>query len=290
MRRGAFMLFLLLAALPAWGQDTEGQAQQPMTFKQLLSGSAAPLSMKLKDLNGDWRRMSVSGPSEISMGGLMGMLTSMFSGMGMGGGVYYTRGDTVAIGSETYIIAYSTKPRKFTAAEISASKPPPPEKLTPDTTLTLSLLNQRTIGSFTDIEPFDLNEEIGASATASDDSATTTSTSNLRQMDLALQMYAQDYDEVLPPMKDMASVKQLLMPYVKNEAVFTNPITNQPYQINTILSQHKLGHIPDPAAMVVFYEDSPASDNTRGVAFMDGHAKRISESQWPALRRESKIP
>src|SRR5579884_34938 len=281
MRRIAFFLILLAVALPAYGQDTEGQVQQPMTFKQLLSGTEPPLTMKLKDLNGDWRRMNVTGASEIGMGGYMAMLTSMVSEMGMGGGVYYTRGDTVTIGSETYIIAYSPKARKLDFSVLMhSSAPPAPEKLTPDTTLTLSLLNQRSIGSLTDIRPFDMNEEIGASTTAAEDSATATSLSNLKQIDLALLMYVQDYDEVLPPMKDPNSVKQRLRPYAKSETLFINPITHQPYQVNRILSSHKLKDISDPAAMVVFYEDSPAPDNTRGVAFMDGHARRIPESQW----------
>lgn len=289
MRRIAFFLVLLAFALPAFGQDTEGQVQQSMTFKQLLSGTAPPLAMQLKDLNGDWRRMSVSGAADIGMGGYMSMLTSMFSGMGVGG-VYYTRGDTVTIGSETYIIAYSPKTRKVDfAALMHASTPPAPEKLTPDTTLTLSLLNQRTIGSLTDIQPFDINEEIGASETVAADSATTTSLNNLKQITAGLLLYAQDYDEVLPPIKDPASVKQLIQPYLKNVADFTNPITHQLYQVNLILSAHKLKDIPDPAAMVLFYEDSPAPDNTRGVAFLDGHVKRIPETQWPALKRLSKI-
>jgi prepilin-type processing-associated H-X9-DG protein len=42
--------------------------------------------------------------------------------------------------------------------------------------------------------------------------------------------------------------------------------------------------------MVVIYEDSPAPDGTRGVAFLDGHAKRINESDWPAIKKASKIP
>src|SRR5579859_4901068 len=144
MRRIALFLMLLAVALPAYGQDTESQVQQTMTFKQLLAGTEPPLSMKLKDLNGDWRRMGVSGGADMGMGGYMAMLASMFSGMGLGGGIYYTRGDTVTIGSETYIIAYSPKTPKIDFAALRhASEPPAPEKLTPDTTLTLSLLNQR---------------------------------------------------------------------------------------------------------------------------------------------------
>lgn len=291
MRRLALLLALLAFALPGYGQETESKT---MTFKEVLSGTTTPLTMKLKDLNGDWRRMKVGGNGEGSAG-YMELLSGMFSG---GGGVYYTRGDTVTSGSETYVIAYRVPAKNLNFSELMRSnQPPPPEKLTPETTLTLSLLNQRTSGSFVDIRPFNLSDEISTSETAitqSEDATTqakgTSSLSNLKQIGLSLLMYVQDYDEVLPPLKNPATVKTLLMPYVKNETVFINPITKTPYRTNPILSYHKLGHIAKPAEMIVFYEDSPAPDNTRGVAFLDGHARRIPESKWPEWKRLSKIP
>ncbi len=200
------------------------------------------------------------------------------------------------------------------------AKPPAPEKLTPDTPLSLSLLNLRTSGSLTDIRPFDLNQEIadsggapgGEGAAAANGAGTgnvntapvgadTTnagagsalnsdiSLSNLKQLGQALKDYAQDNNATLPPMQDMSAVKQALMPYLKDEAKFTNPRTNEPYQINTILTQHKVGHIINPTEMVTFYEATPGPDNTRGFVTLDGQVHRAPETEWPLWKKRSKM-
>jgi hypothetical protein len=308
MRRTAITLALLAACLPARGQNTD--------LKQLFSGSSYPLTIKLKDLNGDWRRFSVgSSGGEGGMGGFFSMIMSMFGGaMGGGGGngAYYTKGDTVNLGGETFIVAYRIKPKPVDPGALATmmapgSKPPVPEKLTEETALSLSLLSVHGTTSLNDIRPFDLKAELeesensrkamqalgnqiggggGAEATAEEG----TSLGNLRQLGTALLMYVQDYDEVLPPMKDAATVKKVLQPYVKNESVFVNPDSKEPYQPNPILSKKKLAHMTAPADMVAFFEANPAADGTRGVVFLDGHAKRIQEAEWPRLKKASKIP
>jgi hypothetical protein len=45
-----------------------------------------------------------------------------------------------------------------------------------------------------------------------------------------------------------------------------------------------------PFETVVLYEARPAADGTRGLMFSDGHAKRVTEAEWPELKRISKIP
>jgi hypothetical protein len=279
---------------------------QSNDLKQLLSGSKYPLTMKLKDLNGDWRRMNVSGQSDSSMGGIMSAMMSMFGGGGGGsaGGAFYTSGDMTSINNDTYIVAYKVRAKPVDMAALMApnAKPPTPEKLTPETVLSLCLLNLRTSGNLTDIRPFNLNEEIAENANPQkgildavfSDTKTkaveTSSLSNLKQVAIALIMYVSDWDDVLPPMADPAKVKKVLYPYIKNEAVFVQPDTKEPYRSNPILSKKKLAHIGSPNSMVVFYEASPSADGTRGVAFLDGHAKRIPESQWAEVKRASKIP
>jgi prepilin-type processing-associated H-X9-DG protein len=138
------------------------------------------------------------------------------------------------------------------------------------------------------------------------------SVSQLKQIGLALLMYAQDYDEMLPPMQNAATVKRALSPYVRgNEAVFADPLTHEPYQPNPGLSGRRRSlvvtsgrdsqgkptrprrhpsEIPAPAAQVVaFYEASPAPDGTRAVLFLDGHVQVIPEAEWPRLKRASRI-
>jgi prepilin-type processing-associated H-X9-DG protein len=102
-------------------------------------------------------------------------------------------------------------------------------------------------------------------------------------------MYTQDYDNVLPPMKDAATVKKALLPYVKNDAVFAHPGTKEPYAPNPILSGRKMAHIANSVEMVALYEATPAPDGKRGVVFVDGHAKRVQEEEWARLKRASKL-
>jgi hypothetical protein len=302
MQRIVLMLVLLAFVLPARGQQP-GNASEAAgvgaQLKELFAGSAYPLTMKLKDLNGEWRRFAVGGQFE--MGNWMQMFSSMLGG-GAGGGAYYSKGQTVTLGSEVYIVAYRAPAKPMDWAALmqagAGAKPPTPEKLTPDTTLSLSLVNLRTSGSLNDIRPFDMQQEIAESETApkglfeaaTEKATETASVSNLKQMGLALMMYVQDYDEVFPPMKDPATVKKLLMPYVKNESVFVDPISKKPYQPNPILSRKKMAHIASPASFVAIYETEPAADGTRGVCFLDGRVKRVPESEWPQLKRASKIP
>lgn len=45
-----------------------------------------------------------------------------------------------------------------------------------------------------------------------------------------------------------------------------------------------------PVEVVAFYEASPAPDGTRAVLFRAGHVGVIRETEWPRLKRASKIP
>src|SRR5439155_22779595 len=168
------------------------------------------------------------------------------------------------------------------------SQPPEPTPLKKDTKLWMALLNMRTLGNLTDIRSFSLDEELKQNSPANSSAAASSSTSNLKQVSLALLMYVQDYVEVLPPMKNPQQTKKVLMPYVKNEKVFVQPETKEPYVPNPVLSHKRVKQIANPAQFVVFYEASPIN-GTRGVAFLAGHVKRVSESEWARLKRASKI-
>lgn len=297
MRSLILFCALIIMAVTARAQPTPASA----SFKDFINGKAAPLTLKLKDMNDDWRRVSVSG-SQFDMGNYLQMFSALYGGGGSGND-YFTMGDTIIIGGETYAIAYRLKTKPFNIAMMAqvATNPPKPEKLTEDTILTLSLLNLRTTGSFSDIRPFDLkmliaesdageNKVDGIVSTAQDNARNVSSLSNLRQLGTGMLMYTQDYDEVLPPMKNLDTVKKVIMPYIKNEQIFINPITKEPYGVNSILSMHKLAHLKRQDEMVVFYETTSAPDGTRGVAFLDGHALRVQEADWVMWKKKSKIP
>lgn len=133
--------------------------------------------------------------------------------------------------------------------------------------------------------------------------------SRLKQLGRALQMYAQDYDETLPPMQSPAAVKKVLSPYVrKNDAVFLDPRTNAPFQPNASLSGKRIGtvtltlkrashrvrikergEVTHPGEVVALYELTPDAQGERNVMYVDGHVKRVWEAEWQRLKQLSHI-
>ena len=268
---------------------------RPLASAALLTGTAnLPLTLKLGDLTGDWHRLSVGLPADGNS--MMAMYTALFSGGASD--VYYTKGDLVTVGTDQFLIAYHVPTPKLDlqALQHTGAQPPKVVKLTAATSVSLALLNLHTVSSLSDIRPFDLQQEIAESAAPSPfaglraDAENADSDSNLKQIGLAVMQYVQDYDETLPPMTDAATVKKAIFPYIKSDDVFINPASHQPYLPNTSLSHRKLASINAPADMVLYYEATPAPDNTRRVLFLDGHVKRFAESEWPRLKSTSHIP
>ena len=288
MMRETLLALALLLSL-------SGAAQaQNSALKALLFSPTTTNALTLKDLNGDWRVMNVGGDNGGAGGAnFMTLWMSMLGGAANPSGCY-TKGDTVNVGGETFVITYraAVKPVNFMAlmGGNNAQKLTPQEPYTPDTKLTLSLLNLKTLASFGDIHPFDLQAEIAAHQPPPPPPATEESVKNLKQLGIGLMQYVQDYDEALPPMKKYAKTQEVLLPYIKDVSVFTNPNTKEPYQANPVLSGAALAKIDSPSETVAFYEGSPAKDGTRAICFLDGHVKRIKETDWPALKAKNKIP
>src|SRR5262249_7381052 len=153
----------------------------------------------LKDLNADWRHIVVEskesgkgmgdtlgplmqigmmsemgkqgGNSSNAMGAMMGMMFmgSLFGGGGLGGdsaAVYYTKGQTLTLAGNSFIVAYRAKKNQanFLTLIAEAEKTPGKEpdfaklmggKLTPESPLSLCLLNMKTVAGISDIRPFD---------------------------------------------------------------------------------------------------------------------------------------
>ena len=301
-------LLLLWALAPT---NTRPAHSQPGTrLSDLTSGKTHPLALQLKDLTDAWQRMAINLQSS---GGASSLNLMLGAPSGASEDVYYTKGETVTTAGQTYLVAYRAQVKRasfmdFMLAGQRGQPPALPEKLTPQTTLALSLLNLRMIGALQDIRPFDLDQEVAAAnaahaallpavgqarLTALDQQ----SSNQLKQLILGIKQYEQDHDNTLPPMENPAVVKQAILPYVKNEGIFVHPGTKEPYLPNATLSGRRedealnpRGDVMNVAEMVAFYEASPSADGTRGVAFLDGHVKRITEAEWPALKQASKIP
>ena len=152
-------------------------AQQFSTFRDVLSGKNHPLGFALKDLTSEWRKIviqahvNVSDNVSVNVSGtahgnsqhnLVGALGSSRS--------YLTKGDTISVEQRTYLVAYRLPGSALdlgTVLQAVATKTPPTSaKLTPESTLALSLLEVATLGNIEEIRPFNLQAEISESEKA----------------------------------------------------------------------------------------------------------------------------
>jgi prepilin-type processing-associated H-X9-DG protein len=262
-------------------------------LKDLLSGKQVPLALKLKDLDGSWRRVRVTAASDA--GALFAMYGALMGGAGAG--VYYTKGDVVLLAGLTYVIAYQHQIKPVdTMSLFRGGTPPEPEPLTPETPLTLALIQLHTAGTLGDIRPFNLDQEIAERAGlqkavegANGSAVNANSLSNLKQIGLGLAMCADEHNGKLPDMSDPQTMKKALAKYISDEKVFVHPKTGKPYQPNPSMSGKEWqGTNTVDAALV--YEPDPAQDGTRAVLFGDGHVERANETRWQELKKSSNIP
>lgn len=284
------------------------------SLADMVAGTTIPHTIKLKELTPDWRRMTVSGEMMLGMGGMMqSWMQALGSIMGGGGGssdAIYSRGASVKIGDQEYLIGYrlpsqgidlaammtmGAPGRGGPGAQPNAPKRPP---VTPETELSLVLINLRAIAAFSDIRPFDMAEAmkpgppslfenmLKSRERAQEGSAL----SNMRQLALAMTMYSQDWDETLPPMRDAASLKKAILPYVRNEGVFLSPATGKAFQPNSHLAGRRIKQLGSPAGVVLLYSAVPEPDGTHIIARADGTVRVVRADEWENLARAQRLP
>ncbi len=141
----------------------------------------------------------------------------------------------------------------------------------------------------------------------------------------AMLLYAEDYDARTPPMADLATVRQCLLPYLgRDESTFLDPLTGRAFQPNAKVSGKRFPiygdhrgrsmlplspyynvpyrrmklmtlrpiDIAKPWRVAAFYSARHEPDRMRAVLFLDGHVSIVSTStsDWPRIKRDSGIP
>lgn len=283
-------------------------------FQELISGKQAPLTRQLKELDESWRQIAISGQYE--MADLMKSWTNLFAA-GIYNNIYYTQGKTVKVNDETYVVAYrlstSGEPLNINSllenimgsaaaftggdcASITAA-----EKITPETTVSLSLLNLKTIGSLNDVRPFDLKTDLAMLEKAEQQSKATCEQaklavvnsqveSNLQSLGSALRSYAEQNEYQLPDMSSLETVKLALQDFIYDESVLYHPETLEPYLVNASISAQNSENLDNGTPIVAFYEASPATDGTVGVVYTNGLYQRIQPEDWAAVKQASNLP
>ncbi|HEX5324500.1 MAG TPA: hypothetical protein VFW40_11985 [Capsulimonadaceae bacterium] len=305
--RGAILgLLVLMPALSASAQAPTESTQSTQTDStggvwSALAGAAGPQTVQLKDLNNSWQVFQLSGGSQESVGG-MAQFYALFLNGGRDTSTYYSQGRTLTLAGETFLVAYhaQTKPLDYSVL-MRSSTPPAPEPLTPDSKLSLCLLNIHSIGALNDIHSFDIDEVLSVNKTMQsmietydkgqqDAEKAAQVENNLRQLGLALMQFAQDHDSRFPPMKTAAAAKKALMRYARNEAIFTDPRSATAFMPNPRLSGKSLADIDQPASTPAFWDPKANDQGQIYVCFADGHVKAVSADEWNALKKAAKIP
>ena len=278
------MPLALAATLPANGQPADSQ---DATMRNILAGGGLPLTITVKDLNGDYRRMIVGNQSDV----VSYQMLVMGAKAGVEFGLYFTKGDTVNLGGETYLIAYRPQvridPEVFRQHGHGNDDAPKPTKLRPNTTFALSFLNLRTTASLNDIRPFDPEQDIKSPRES--DAA---SVRSLQQLGQGILTWLQARGRgTLPVMGNTMTpaLQRRFYPFVHDKRLWAHPTTEEPYRPNPVLSGKNVNQITNRQYLVVFSEASPGSDGTRAVLFLDGRVERVTPDRWERLQQVEPI-
>lgn len=96
---------------------------------------------------------------------------------------------------------------------------------------------------------------------------------NMRQLAMAMMMYAQDHENRLPPANRWCDA---INPYTRNQAIFKCPADKAKYSyaMNFNLSKRAITAIPNPAKTVMLFESTQGRKNATDVG-----------RSWPARSR-----
>lgn len=114
-------------------------------------------------------------------------------------------------------------------------------------------------------------------------------TSNLKQLGLAFLIYADDYDDKLPP---AGSWPQVALPYTRNEQIFVCPATRKRYIFNEALAGKDIEEIENWAEVPMCWDaltddGKPPHHGGFNVAFLDGHVAWVKLDEFRELRKDT---
>jgi prepilin-type processing-associated H-X9-DG protein len=272
----AIALPLILATVkPAFSQEAN--------LPQLLAGKSVPLSITAKDLNTSYRRVVINDQSQLS--NIQSLWITAKTGVDLN--LFFTKGETVNMSGETYLIAYKPQNMVDPLALINdghggEDTPTGPKKLRPNTSLALSLLNLRSIGSLTDIRPFDTKLDVEG---PQEINAATVRT--LERLGRDVRTWVVTRGQGSFPYLGSTVTPQLIRsmyPQVHDRREWQHPTTNQFFRPNPLLSRKRIAEIGNRKYVYMFTEAVPASDGLRAVLFVDGHVERVTADRWTRLQ------
>jgi len=98
--------------------------------------------------------------------------------------------------------------------------------------------------------------------------------SNVAELTHGVLEYAQDHNEVLPPMQSSWQFENAVYPYIHSHYRFRCPATGVPYKTNAKLSGQSLSTIRDYYTTWVVKDAKKHPDGLFTIAYLDGHVTR----------------
>jgi prepilin-type processing-associated H-X9-DG protein len=268
------LLAALCIAAPLKAQNVDTSS---LTMEDVINGKGIPQSLRVKDLNGNYRRVRYA---DVMMMGGRGANRDL--------SIYFTKGQSVRFGTVDYLIAYRPE------AEIDPNwmKHGPGTvvitKLRPVDKLLLSLLSTQGLyaGSFNDIRPFD--PELDMETPADRNQAVQ---QVLQQLGKGILQWKHNRNqERLPNLPQWGkrvtdALRRHCYPVVHDKRLWEHPSTSEAFGLNAALANRRLPDITNRAALYMVYEFTPATDGTRAVLFADGHVERVDAARWARLQK-----
>jgi hypothetical protein len=285
---------------------------QDLGFRELLQGTKLPLNYKLAELPAEFRPVSIkmAGASSIfdALGGMFGMFMGMAkpgeSEPGAEEGLKalmalesaWTTGETVQMYNHLFLVTYTPNPsgalgvapptdepevylRLVRVDAIQAIAPIPNLK---KEDLASALTKLATPESPTMAVP-DLVQTSPDERAAELAAAKSATMNHAKQLGLAMQLYATDWDDVLPYAQSSKTVRAVIYPYVKDVSTFETRNPNGGELVfNLALGGASTASVPTDE--VLLYDSRAWPDGSRVVAYADGRARSLSASEWASAK------
>jgi hypothetical protein len=261
----------------ASAQTAQNATPREESLASFLARGARPLRLRFTDLTPRYRRVIITPRGDA----FQTYIQTMMAQSGVPITPYFTSGETVSIGEETYLVAYRAQDNTdFTALRNSPREAVTASRPAPNDELLLSLLNLRTIGALSDVRPFDPARDL---MSASEGNAA--SLRALVSLGRGLLEGIGAHGGVVPVFTTplSASTRAVFQPFVRNDRAWQDPRSGEFYTPNPKISGLVLADVLNASYLPALMEKDFAKDGTRGILFLDGHAERITRERWQRI-------
>ena len=200
--------------------------------------------------------------------------------------VSYTAGETVVSEGTEYLVTYV--PSLSRVSSDTAGGPG-------QTQLELTFIRKDRIVSYGPREDLDTANLMKAAPAEMERARPDVAAMNMKQIGLAVSLYASDYDDVFPATESTADLQEVTLPYLKDAKLWRSHNQNGGRILyNTKLAGISGTAIEKPSETVVLFDEKPWTDDRRCVCFVDGHTaflpepefRRLIAIKWPNFPRK----